>query len=144
MTFNDCINFADENPNCFLATVEGDQPRVRTVLLMFAEKSGFYFETFPNKEMSKQMHTNPKVEICFFNGSPDLTQTKHMRITGKVEFVDDSEILDRVYEKVKGLEPLAGGPFKHLLEVYRIQNGDAHFWTINDLGKESQIEHLKF
>jgi len=144
MTFTDCIQFANENPNCFLATVEGDQPRVRTVLLIFAEESGFYFETFPNKEMCKQMHANPKIELCFFNGSSDLAQSKHLRVAGKIEFMDDPEILDRIYEKIKGLEPLAGGPFKHLLEIYRIKSGDAHFWTINDLGKEARIKHLKF
>lgn len=144
MTLTDCIQFANENPNCFLATVEGDQPRVRTVLLMFAEESGFYFETFPNKEMSKQMHANQKVELCFYNGSSDLMQARQLRVTGNVEFMNDPVILDRIYEKVKGLEPLAGGPFKHLLEIYRIKSGDAHFWNINDIGKEQQIEHLQF
>lgn len=67
-----------------------------------------------------------------------------MRISGKVEFLDDPEILDRVYEKVKGLEPLAGGPFKQHLEVYCLRKSDIHFWTIDNLGKEAEIEHLTF
>jgi uncharacterized pyridoxamine 5'-phosphate oxidase family protein len=144
MNFQDCITFAQEHPFCFLATVDGDQPRVRSSLAVIADETGFYFETFPGKHMSNQMHANPKVEICFFNGSNDLMEAKHMRVTGAVEFLDDPVILDRVYEKIKGLEPLAGGPFKHMLEIYCLRKGDIHFWTINDLGKEADIEHLKF
>lgn len=59
MNYLDCINFAKENPFCFLATMDGDQPRVRTILMVIADETGFYFETFPNKDMSMQMHTNP-------------------------------------------------------------------------------------
>ena len=144
MNFQDCITFAREYPTCFLATMDGDQPRVRTVLALIADETGFYFETFPNKPMCHQMHANPKVEICFFNGSTDFEKAKHMRVTGEVEFLDDPEILDRIYEKIKILEPLAGGPFKHLLEIYCLRKGDIHFWTIDDLGKEVDIKHLKF
>ena len=144
MNLQECINFATMNPLCSLATVDGDQPQVRIVMLMFADESGFYFETFPNKEMSKQMHQNPNVEVCFFNHAKEMMESKQLRIKGKVEFTDNPETIDRVYEIIKVLEPLAGGPFKHLLEVYKIAHGDAHFWTMNDLGKESTLEHLKF
>jgi len=144
MNLQECINFANENPFCFLATMDGKQPRVRTILSVIADETGFYFETFPGKPMSNQLHANPKVEICFFNGESDLMTAKHMRVAGEVEFLDDPVILDRVYEKVKGLEPIAGGPFKHLLEIYCLKNGDIHFWTIDDMGKESEIEHLNF
>lgn len=144
MDFQDCIKFARENPFCFLATMDGDQPRVRTVLAAVADETGFYFETFPNKAMSAQMHRNAKVELCFFNGSQDLGNAKQMRVSGTVEFTDDQDVLDRVYEKVKGLEPLAGGPFKHMLEIYSLQKGDIHFWTIEYLGKESEIMHIRF
>ena len=144
MNFQDCITFAQENPFCFLATMDGDQPRVRTVLAAIADETGFYFETFPNKPLSSQLHANSKVELCFFNGSTDLSTAKHMRVAGEIEFTSDPVILDRIYEKVKGLEPLAGGPFKDMLEIFCLKKGDIHFWTIDDLGKESQIIHLHF
>jgi uncharacterized pyridoxamine 5'-phosphate oxidase family protein len=111
---------------------------------MFADESGFYFETFPNKKMSQQMHANRKVELCFFNASPEFDKTKQLRIAGEVEFVDDPDIIDKVYEKIKFLEEVAGGPFKQFLEVYKVAHGDAHFWTMMDVGKEDQIEHLTF
>jgi uncharacterized pyridoxamine 5'-phosphate oxidase family protein len=33
MNLQDCIQFATQNPICFLATIEGDQPRVRALAL---------------------------------------------------------------------------------------------------------------
>ena len=55
--------------NCgtyYLATVEGDQPRVRPfgTIDLFEEK--LYIQTGKSKEVSKQIVQNPKVEICAF------------------------------------------------------------------------------
>lgn len=50
----------------YLATVEGDQPRVRPfgTIDLFEEK--LYIQTGKSKEVSKQIAQNPKVEICGF------------------------------------------------------------------------------
>lgn len=52
----------------YLATAEGDQPRVRPfgTIHMFEDK--LYIQTGKVKDVSKQMHQNPKVEICAFAG----------------------------------------------------------------------------
>jgi uncharacterized pyridoxamine 5'-phosphate oxidase family protein len=52
----------------YLATVEGDQPRVRPfgTVLIFEDK--LYIQTGKSKNVSKQMLANPKVEICAFSG----------------------------------------------------------------------------
>jgi uncharacterized pyridoxamine 5'-phosphate oxidase family protein len=44
------IKFANENPTCYLATVENDQPRVRALGFWYADRSGFYFQTAVMKE----------------------------------------------------------------------------------------------
>ena len=50
----------------FLATVEGDRPRVRPfgTANIFEEK--LYIQTGKKKDVSKQLHINPKAEICAF------------------------------------------------------------------------------
>ncbi|MCK4676517.1 MAG: pyridoxamine 5'-phosphate oxidase family protein [Bacteroidales bacterium] len=63
MNIQDCNQFAAQNPNCFLATMDGNQPRVRTVLIIIADETGFYFKTFLNKKMNKQMHANSKETV---------------------------------------------------------------------------------
>ena len=52
----------------YLATVDGDQPRVRPfgTVLIFEDK--LYIQTGKSKKVSKQMLANPKIEICAFSG----------------------------------------------------------------------------
>lgn len=50
----------------YLATVEGDQPRVRPFGTIDEFEGKLYIQTGKVKEVSKQIQANPKVEICGF------------------------------------------------------------------------------
>jgi uncharacterized pyridoxamine 5'-phosphate oxidase family protein len=50
----------------YLATVEGDQPRVRPFGTVDIFDGKLYIQTGKVKEVSKQIQKNPKVEICAF------------------------------------------------------------------------------
>jgi len=53
----------------YLATVDGDQPRVRPFGTAHIFEGRLYIQTGKVKEVSKQIHANPKVEVCaFLNG----------------------------------------------------------------------------
>ncbi|MBQ8975455.1 MAG: pyridoxamine 5'-phosphate oxidase family protein [Oscillospiraceae bacterium] len=52
----------------YLATVEGDQPRVRPFGTINIFEDKLYIQTGKVKPCSKQMLANPKVEICAFKG----------------------------------------------------------------------------
>ena len=52
----------------YLATVEGDQPRVRPFGTVNIFDGKLYIQTGKIKPCSKQMAANPKVEICAFTG----------------------------------------------------------------------------
>ena len=139
MTMQECISFATEHPVCSLATVDGDQPRVRTFLLWRANEDGFYFETFSPKDVYEQLKKNPKVEICFFNNESDLEKAKTMRLTGEVEFLDDPDLKKQLLEDrpfLKDAEPA--------LEIFRVRSGEAFFWTMADVLKEKEIERVQF
>jgi uncharacterized pyridoxamine 5'-phosphate oxidase family protein len=144
MDLKDCIKFANENPVCYAATVDGDQPRVRGLLMFFADENGFYFGTLSPKEFSKQLKKNPKVEVCFYNNPPELLGAKQMRVTGKVEFLDDEELSNRIAKERAFIEQLAGQPLEGLWEVLRVNTGEAHFWTLQDALKEQELERIKF
>ena len=139
VTTQECIKFATEHPVCWLATVEGDQPRVRTFLLWRANENGFYFETFEPKDVYEQLKKNPKVEICFFNSASDLEKAKTMRIAGEVEFLNDPELKKQLLEERPFLQEAAP-----VLEIFRVHSGEAFFWTMADFLKEKGIEHLRF
>ena len=62
----------------YLATVEGDQPRVRPFGTQDIFEGKLYIQTGKSKAVSRQIQANPKVEICAFaNG-------EWLRLSGKL------------------------------------------------------------
>ncbi len=58
--------FLKEAGTYYLATVEGDQPRVRPFGTANIFDGKLYIQTGKKKDVSKQIHKNPKVELCAF------------------------------------------------------------------------------
>jgi uncharacterized pyridoxamine 5'-phosphate oxidase family protein len=52
----------------YLATLDGDQPRVRPFGTANIFENKLYIQTGKKKSVSKQMKRNPKIEICAMNG----------------------------------------------------------------------------
>ena len=75
------LEFLKKAGTYYLATVEGDQPRVRPfgTILLFEGK--LYIQTGKIKPVSKQLGINPKAEICAF------TDGTWLRIAG--ELIED-------------------------------------------------------
>jgi len=76
--------FLEECGTYYLATVDGDQPRVRPfgTVLVFEDK--LYIQTGKVKPVSRQLAANPKAEICAFKDG------KWIRVSG--ELVNDDRI----------------------------------------------------
>jgi uncharacterized pyridoxamine 5'-phosphate oxidase family protein len=129
LQFEEYIKFANENPASHIATIEGDQPRVRSMLMWIADETGFYYNTGAAKELYKQLQINPKVELCFFD--PKAPNMKMMRITGKVEFINDIELKKKLVEARPFLKQMGLTPENPNLILFRIPKGDAYFWTID-------------
>ena len=60
------ISFLDNAGTYYLATVEGDQPRVRPFGTALVYNDKLYIQTGKVKDVSKQLNANPKAEICAF------------------------------------------------------------------------------
>lgn len=58
--------FLKEVGTYYLATVEGDQPRVRPFGTVLIFEGKLYIQTGKKKPVSKQLKANPKAEICAF------------------------------------------------------------------------------
>ncbi len=74
----------------YLATVEGDQPRVRPFGTANVFEGKLYIQTGLVKPVAKQLLANPKAEICAFKGG------KWIRIAGEL-------ILDDRFEAKKSM-----------------------------------------
>jgi pyridoxamine 5'-phosphate oxidase len=144
--FEKCVQFANDHPTCSIATVDGDQPRVRTFGLWFADKDGFYFSSGKTKSIYRQCTVNPKVELCFYapperppeeGGAVDIGMM--MRATGTVKFLDDTAIKQRLFEERPFLRSLAEN-----VVIFHVHNGEAWFWTWEDNLREADIKRIPF
>ena len=60
------VDFLKKAGTYYLATTDGDQPRVRPFGTVNVFDGKLYIQTGKVKDVSKQIHANPKVEICAF------------------------------------------------------------------------------
>ncbi len=63
-------DFIKECGTYYLATVDGDQPRVRPFGTIDIFEGKLYIQTGKSKDVFKQLQANPKAELsCFLNGT---------------------------------------------------------------------------
>lgn len=129
MDFNDCIKFANETPVCYLATLDGDQPRVRALGFWFADKTGFYFQIGSVKDVYRQLKENNKVEACFWQPNEESTGIM-MRVEGEVEFIEIPELKRKVLEDRPFLKEFGLTVDHPELVIFKIARGKAYFWTM--------------
>ncbi len=70
----------------YLATAEGDQPRVRPFGTVLLYEGKLYIQTGKVKNVSKQLAENPKAELCAFDGQSWL------RVSGCLREDDRTEV----------------------------------------------------
>lgn len=82
----------------YIATVEGDQPRVRPFGTVDIFEGKLYIQTGKVKEVSKQLQANPKAEICAF------TDGRWLRVAGKLIRDDRIEAKKHMLDNYPGLQ----------------------------------------
>lgn len=116
----------NENPVFHLATMDGNQPRVRGMLLFRADEEGIIFHTASTKDVFAQIMKNPKVEICFQG------QGSQIRVTGVLEQVNDENLRNEIFNHPsrKFLQAWKENGIDDLLQIFRMKNGTAVEWTM--------------
>ncbi len=80
------------------------------------------------RDLHRQLTASPYVELAFNNGSDeDLMQ---VRISGKVELVEDLELKKEIVRNRDFLKPFVEQAGYDPLAVYRIKNGVASIWAM--------------
>ncbi|MBQ6507974.1 MAG: pyridoxamine 5'-phosphate oxidase family protein [Flexilinea sp.] len=92
------VQFLDEAQTYYLATVEGDQPRVRPFGTALLWEGKLYIQTGKVKSVSRQLAANPKAEICAFKDG------KWLRVSGELVNDDDREVKAAMLEKMPMLK----------------------------------------
>ena len=100
---NEVYDFLKKCGTYYLATVEGDQPRVRPFGTVDLFEGKLYIQTGKSKSVSKQLQANPKAEICAFIDGTWLrlagTLVRDDRIEAKKHMLDQYPSLRSMYSE---------------------------------------------
>lgn len=103
----------------FLATTDGDQPKVRPLGLQILHDDKIYFGVGDFKEVYKQLQANPKLEIVATKGQDIL------RYYGVAKFDNNPEVMEKAWAMLKDLK-----------EVYDENNWKMELFYVDDATAE--------
>ena len=104
---------ADRFPQ--LATIDGDQPRVRPVSPVQTDGFTVYVANLRTYHKTAEIEANPNVELCYLDDHHN-----QVRITGTAEVVTDRDLLLEIWNANPLLRHYLGTPDNPDLIVYRI------------------------
>ncbi len=117
--------FLDDAKTYYLATVEGDQPRVRPFGTALAYGGKLYIQTGKVKPVSHQLAANPKAEICAFTGG------KWLRVAGELINDDDRDVKVAMLEKMPSLKAMYS-PDDGNMQMLYFRNATATFSSFTE------------
>ncbi len=116
------INFLKEADTYYLATIEGDQPRVRPFGTAHLFEGKLYIQTGKVKDVSTQIHANPKVEICAYKNG------EWLRIAGELVEDDRREAKQSMLDAYPSLQKMYSADDGNT-EVFYFKNAAATFYS---------------
>ena len=100
---NEVYEFLKQAGTYYLATVEGDQPRVRPFGTVDLFEGRLYIQTGKVKPVSRQLQANPKAELCAFHNGTWLRVAGELvrddRIEAKKHMLDCYPSLRAMYDE---------------------------------------------
>ena len=114
------LKFLKDAETYYLSTVEGDQPRVRPFGTAHVFEGKLYIQTGKVKDVSKQLHQNPKSEICAFKNG------EWLRVSGKLIEDDRNEARQSMLDAYPSLQKMYKADDGNT-EVFYFENATAIF-----------------
>ncbi|MCI0535315.1 MAG: pyridoxamine 5'-phosphate oxidase family protein [Verrucomicrobiales bacterium] len=111
-----------------LATMDGDQPRVRPVSPVRTDGFVVYVANLRSYHKTGEIAANPKVELCYLDD-----QHNQVRLTGVAEQVHDRLLLQGIWDTNPLLRQYLGSLDNPELIVYRIRPRRVRYmqeWTL--------------
>ena len=109
----------------YLATDEGGQPHVRPFGTAHIFEGKLYIQTGKVKAVSRQMHANPRIEICAMH------EGKWLRIEASAVLDDRREARVSMLEAYPSLKAMYS-PDDGNTEVWYLRNATATFYSFTD------------
>lgn len=114
------VKFLKDAEVYYLATADGDQPRVRPFGTAHVFEGKLYIQTGKVKDVSKQLMANPKAEICAFRDG------EWLRITGELIEDDRNEARESMLDAYPSLKKMYAADDGNT-QVFYFRNATATF-----------------
>jgi general stress protein 26 len=105
-----------------LATVDGDQPRVRPVSPVRTEGFTVFIANLRSYGKTKEIESNPKVELCYTDDGHN-----QVRITGTADVVTDRALLEDIWSTNPLMRAYLGSIDNPALIVYQVTPSRVRF-----------------
>jgi general stress protein 26 len=105
---------ADRFPQ--LATIDGDQPRLRPVSPVKTDEFTVYVANLKMYHKTQEIAANPRVELCYMDDGHN-----QVRITGVADVLTDRAVLEEIWNSNPLLRQYLGTVDNPALIVYRIR-----------------------
>ncbi|WP_283171529.1 pyridoxamine 5'-phosphate oxidase family protein [Curtanaerobium respiraculi] len=118
------IDYLDTTKTFFLATEDGDQPKVRPFGFKMVADGRIYFGAGTFKDVYRQLRTNPKVEICATDGKGFL------RYYGTAVFDDRPELFEQACAEAPYLPKMYNEETGRVLAMFYLADATAEFRSL--------------
>lgn len=115
-------SFLKQCQTYYLATVEGDQPRVRPFGSYAVYEDKLYIETAHYKAVAQQINAHPLVEICAFDN-----QSRWVRIACRLILDERVEAKQAFLEQMPELRDLGYDEHGDKMAIYNMVDATATF-----------------
>lgn len=123
------VKFLKDAGTYYLATVDGDQPRVRPFGTAHEFEGKLYIQTGKVKDVSKQLLANPKAEICA------MYKGEWIRIAGELIEDDRDEARQSMLDAYPSLQKIYAADDGNT-QVFYFKNATA---TISGFTREPEV-----
>ena len=122
-------NFITDAGVLFLATNDGNQPKLRPLGAHILKEDKLYFFVGDFKDVYKQMKANPLVEIVAFKND-DKTW---IRYTGKAVFEQDDSLAKQVISERPNLQKTYNEETGYKLMLFHLEDAKAVIYKVGNV-----------
>lgn len=119
------LEFLRNNPVFYLATVDGDRPRVRPLGFHMEFQGRLYLGVGTHKNVYRQLRDNPKIEICTTGGMGEW-----MRITATAVLEQRPEVVDHAFESMPSLREIYNDKTGYVIGTFYLKDAEAVFYDM--------------